>query len=75
MSIKSEDGLVHDWDRSDTTEWAPTAGTTSDVLGVIAVVIVTAGTLIAVFGGTAPVVLPIFAVGVAVYVASIIRQA
>lgn len=72
MTIRSEDGLTHDWDRSDPAEWA-SAGT--DVLGVIALIIVAAGFTIALFGGAVPVVLPIFAVGVAVSVASIIRKA
>jgi hypothetical protein len=72
MTIRSEDGLTHDWDRSDPAEWS-SAGT--DMLGVIALIVVATGFTIALFGGTVPVVLPVFAAGVAVYVASIIRKA
>lgn len=71
-TIKSEDGLTHGWDQSDTSEWHQDTNPTdagAQLLGVIAVIIFAAAFAVVLIGGpsTAPIVVPGFVVGAVVY--------
>lgn len=60
---KPEDGLVHDWDREDQTEWhaATDPQFAASTFGSIALVLAVAGAIIALVFGTpsTPIVIPV----------------
>lgn len=73
--IKSEDGLTHGWDRSDTDEWA--GAPSQQTVQLAALVLAVVALLIIVFIGpaSAPYTIPAMLVAAALYVGTVTRKA